>query len=285
MKLFRTHKFLSVVLITVVCGCSQTKFSPVDASSNTSLNDGHNDTGGGQTCSTNQISVSRPAKVLFVVDQSGSNVQGADGLSSVGTDPDKKFRLSVLQKFYNDYSKKENVSWGLAAFNNGQAKNLMQNSLGITVPFSSKASDFKNAITTFSKRSDVGGTPYKSALNLITGIIALDRLSAPAHVIYLVVFLTDGYPTDYCASDLSSSNCTGPTLNQKIFDDVVAIKNLVPDSVQLSTAYYGLPDTSAANRLQQMALAGSGQFVDTNKSTGVQLNDLIKVEQEVCVPK
>lgn len=236
-------------------------------------------------CGPNQVKVTRPTRVLFVVDQSGSNVNGPYEAPGMATDPQKTFRTTVMQDFYQSNQGKTNLSWGLDVFNNQAAANLMKNSSGVAVPFSSSAINFNNAMSLFVQRTDVGDTPYKAALNLVKQTISNDMPTAPKYVNYLIAFMTDGYPTDYCPGGPSEVSCIGHIMEANIDADVKAIKDMASGSVQFSTVYYGKADSDAAKRLQRMAQIGGGDFIDTNTTTHVNLNDILEVEQEVCVEK
>lgn len=234
-------------------------------------------------CGPDQVKVTRPTRVLFVVDQSGSNINGPYEAPGMATDPQKTFRTGVMQEFYQSNQSKANLSWGLTVFNGTSAKNLMKHS-GSTVPFSSSANDFSAALTSFTQRTDVGQTPYKAALSLVKQTITNDIATAPKYVNYLVAFITDGYPTDYCPT-VSEEGCPGQIMDSSIDSDLQAVVDAAKGSVQFSTVYYGKPDSDAAKRLQRMAGIGSGEFIDTNTTSHVNLNDIMEVEQEVCVEK
>jgi von Willebrand factor type A domain len=240
--------------------------------------------GPGIECRKDQVKINRPTRVLFIVDQSGSNVNGPYEAPGVASDAKKKFRGDVMSQFYQANRSKTNLSWGLTVFNATSALNLLTDSSNKVVPFSTVPNDFNNAFTRFLSREDVGHTPYKAALSLAKQMIEGDKTSAPQHVSYLVVFMTDGYPTDYCpkSSDLT---CPGKILENKIDADVKAISDIIPGDIQFSTVYYGKSDSEAAKRLNRMAKIGSGQFVDTNTTKEVKLDDILNVDKEVCVEK
>ena len=273
---------LTFAVAMTVGACAKVDFAPgtPDASLATSI-----DPVKTVVCGPNQVKVTRPTRVLFVVDQSGSNVNGPYEAPGVATDPQKTFRTNVMQDFYQSNQGKVNLSWGLNVFNNGSAVNLMKNSSNVAVPFSSSAANFNSALTLFINRDDVGDTPYKAALNLIKQSITNDLPTAPKYVNYLIAFMTDGYPTDYCPGGPSQVSCPGQIMESAIDTDVAAVVNAAAGSVQFSTVYYGTPDSSAAKRLQRMAAEGGGDFVDTNTTSHVNLNDILEVEQQVCVEK
>lgn len=274
---------LSATVIMTMAACAKMEFAPVEQMADKSL--AIVDPGKTIVCGPNQVKIARPTRVLFVVDQSGSNVNGPYEAPGQATDPQKSFRLQVMREFYQANQSKANLSWGLNVFNGTAAANLMTSSGGQSVPFSPLASDFNNALVSFNSRSDVGVTPYRAALNMVKQVISADLPTAPAHVSYLVAFLTDGYPTDYCPNSPTEVSCAGRILESQIDADVQSIANLGNGAVQFSTVYYGKPDSDAAKRLSRMAVIGGGEFVDTNTNVHVSLNDILSVEKEVCVEK
>lgn len=270
---------LSIAATMMVSACAKVDFAPAVAEQAATSVDPVKTV----VCGPNQTKVTRPTRVLFVVDQSGSNINGPYEAPGQATDPQKTFRTGVMQEFYQSNQSKATLSWGLTVFNDTSATNLMKHS-GSTVPFSSTSNDFSSALTSFTQRTDVGQTPYKAALNLVKQTITNDMATAPKYVNYLVAFITDGYPTDYCPTP-STTGCPGQIMDSSIDTDLRAVITAAKGSIQFSTIYYGKPDSDAAKRLQRMAGIGGGEFVDTNTTSHVNLNDIMEVEQEVCVEK
>ncbi len=259
-------------LLVFLCGCSGVNFTPTNLEKTSALS----------TCTTSAEKVDRPTRVLFLVDQSGSNINGPYDLPGQATDPIKTFRLGVMSAFFELNEHKSNISWGLSVFNNVSAENLTLDSLGSGIPFSQTAADFSQALLRFSARADVGGTPYRAAFLKAKELIQADFPTSPEHVAYLIAFLTDGYPTDYCPGGPSEVLCPGRLLESQIDSDLNDVLSIAPDAIQFSTVYYGKPDSTAAQRLKRMADLGKGEFVDTNFTSHVNLNDLLEVEKTVC---
>ncbi|MES3037576.1 MAG: vWA domain-containing protein [Bdellovibrionota bacterium] len=228
-------------------------------------------------CQPGQVKVTRPSRVLFIVDQSGSNLNGPFENPAKGTDPQKTFRTTVMNDFVSTNKDKAHVSWGLTVFNGSSAQSLVSAD-SKEVPFSNVA-DFGSALDLFKARKDSGDTPYKAALKKALQYVATDLISAPKNTAYLIAFITDGFPTDYCPG--FSNNCPGQVEEHLIDADVRKISKL-NKNVKFSTVYYGEPNGEATARLQRMADAGNGQFVDSNVSSKIDLNDIIEIEQEVC---
>ncbi len=232
-------------------------------------------------CAPGLVKVTRPTRVLFLVDASGSNLNGPYEYPLQPTDPFKLFRLKVMNDFVTTNSSKGHVTWNLSVFNDSKAQSMMSPLL--TTPFGS-VSDFNTAVKTFSKRYDYGRTPYRPALELAQQYIEKDILTAPKETAYLIAFMTDGYPTDYCQNGISEFLCPGKILEHEIDADVRRIVRMNPRNIKFSTVYYGKPDGDSASRLRRMADKGFGEFVDANVTSNIDLNDFMLIEQEVCVP-
>ncbi|MGE0631277.1 MAG: hypothetical protein AB7O96_02640 [Pseudobdellovibrionaceae bacterium] len=243
--------------------------------SNGNGSNGNNGNGNGQQCdsSIGDTEITKPVKVLFVVDQSGSNLSGAGvGPDAVGTDPNKTFRLNVIQDFYNRHHQKSHLSWGFISFGDSSAKAFINAGSTAYPVFSNNSDSFAQAIQTFKGKGDSGMTPYKSALGMIQDLIKYDMSLSSTESNYLVAFITDGVPSDYCADHLA--NCAG--VEDAIDQDLKEVTKL-SKKIQFGTVYYGGEDISAVNRLQRMAKVGGGQFVDANKTSVISLDDVIRV--------
>ncbi|MCB0411659.1 MAG: hypothetical protein KDD22_03990, partial [Bdellovibrionales bacterium] len=130
--------------------------------------------------------------------------------------------------------------------------------------------------------TDELGTPYKAAFNFIRETIKKDLLTADEKTQYLVAFITDGYPTDYCPDPVGIPNCKNDFDESVMFNDLKTVLKTAKDRIQFGAVYYGPPDEKAAARLRKMADLGGGQFVDTNKDDGIKLDDVITVPKPSC---
>lgn len=225
------------------------------------------------TCQPGTTTTTKPTKFLFVVDQSGSNLTGPYEHPGVATDPQKVFRFGVINDFFMKQGNKAYVNWGFITFHTTTAQGLIGS---VDHPIFSDKKAMAVALQTFLATPDAGDTPYKAALQMAHDMIQQDMASSVVPFQYWIAILTDGYPTDYC-SDPTQVSCPGGVLENQIDSDVQNIINLSPQSVQMSAVYYGLPDATAASRLQRMARVGGGQFVDTNVTKVITLDDVIKV--------
>lgn len=226
------------------------------------------------SCTPGTTTVARPTKVLFLVDQSGSNVTGPTEHPGEASDSLKSFRFGAINEFFTQHSSKINLGWGFLSFHEDVANGLI---LSGGLPAFSNSSAMSSALQTFSGSTDVGATPYRAAIQAAAQMIARDIAAAPnVHALYRLAFLTDGYPSDYCL-DTSKTYCPGETNEVQMMSDLQALINLAPNSIKLSTIYYGWPDSSATTRLQNMARAGGGQFVDASSSKSIHLDDVLEV--------
>jgi len=277
----RTKMLQLAVMGSVLLGlglfqnCSGVGFSAgQDNSSNNGLGNGGNATGNltQNSCNNNQLQQSTtPIKIILVVDVSGSNQGDA---SSPGTDPGKVARAGSIQAFFNDYGAKANFNWAFITFQNASASAILNNAGNNQQPeFTSNPQLMQAAITYFENNvPDNGQTPYKAAIQMATGLIQNDGADT-AQTKYIVVFLSDGMPTDYQS-------------DSQIYSDVTALVNLKPGRISFNTVFYGQPDPSASSRLNMMANAGSGQFLDTN-ATGNKdflINNVVTVPGSQCTP-
>lgn len=233
-------------------------------------------------CEPGQVVVVRPMKILFLVDQSGSNINGPFEHPGQATDPLKTFRYGVTDEFFQQHGSKQYLSWGFITFNGTSANGVINSGLPANPVFTSDPSVAAQSLITFKNSTDVGNTPYKAALNKARTLIQQDIASSLVQTDYRVVMITDGYPTDYCPGGAGVTYCPGAILESQIDADVLSIVNLAPTRIQINQVYYGFPDAGATARLQRMAMIGQGQYVDTNTSLEVHLDDLIEVEQPVC---
>src|SRR4051812_27755046 len=118
-KMF-ARMFLFAAVILTSAACSQVNFTPTDPNAmNGSQSTGPSGPGGpgGTTCSGSLGTTHVLTKMLFIVDQSGSN-QSAAGctVSATCTDPGKRMRGGSIQSFFNDYGSKTNFQWSFDVF-------------------------------------------------------------------------------------------------------------------------------------------------------------------------
>lgn len=227
------------------------------------------------TCRTTNVSQQRPVNVIFLVDQSGSNLNGPYEHPGEATDPQKTLRMRIMSDFLGQHAGKANLRWSLITFNENSANALVANG---------SANAMNSALGTFSRTTDVGKTPYRAALQMAQQAIAANSASANPNSLTLIAFITDGYPTDYCPGGLAEYECPGRIMESALDADVANLVSTSAGTVQMGTVYYGAQDSAASARLQRMAVRGGGQFVDLNRAGIIDLNDVIEVPQTVCDP-
>ncbi len=215
-----------------------------------------------------------PTKVLFVVDMSSSNQGVSFGSKySPGSDDNKVMRAGVISTFLEHYQNNANFSWGFITFNDSTAKNIISG-LPKNQIFTNNPNKMHDAIQYFQRQSDQGETPYQAALSLVYKGLANDPdLGLKEKANYIIVFLSDGVPTDY-SSDLAGQ--------KKLMADVRRIFELSPEKITFNAVYYGPTNPSASTRLKQMSLIGKGLFLDTNLNPAGKDFD---IEDVIEIPK
>lgn len=232
-------------------------------------------------CEPGQVEVIKPVKVLFVVDQSGSNLTGT-ATDSTPTDPLKEFRLKVMQDFYQQHSGKDHLSWGFISFLGYDAHAFINDGADTSPVFARDPVTISTAVTNFMATPDTGRTPYKSALAMIENLITKDIALSSAQSDYLIAFITDGVPSDYCPGSPAQWLCPGQIRDNLLDQDLNRIIALAPSRIQFGTVYYGPTDADASGRLARMAQMGGGQFVDANSNSEIKLNDVISIPKPIC---
>ncbi len=254
-------KRLSLLVLIALSGCNETGFTPSKASSLAQSNPTPT-----PTCKITIGSSNKDIRILFMLDNSGSTNQ---------TDPSQAIRVQTIQKFNADYGGKSNLTYYLgyfmgttasmfnmldARFENGLASNAIGNSAQLTT-----------ALTAYDAVPPNGNTPYKAAFNSIEGTIKAD-IATGAKQDYVVVFMSDGQPTDIASPVTTNLN--------SLVNSLKSVASGASAGLSLSTVYFGpATDTTSISNLQGMATLGGGQFVDTNKlaAGGLVINDIINI--------
>ena len=228
-----------------------------------------------------------------MVDTSGSNKNAS--LNSkreviMPTDPDKEsgFRASVLRDFTDRFRHKTNFNWGMTTFSNGASTALINQNSNLQLPiFANSPGYMDTALTAFRYQADTGDTPYGKALALAAKAIANDpdkNKTGYDSPTYFVIFVTDGFPTDYYKD--VDSNGDGKIdekddewefQESQMNTDLNNLLAAAPGKVNLSTIFYGQKnDPVAISLLQNMASRGGGQFANVNVTTSnFKIEDVI----------
>lgn len=263
-------KLFTLILLPILLllsACAKSNFTESPSISN-----------GASKCETNLVDKPQPTNILFIVDQSGSNVNGPFEKPGAGTDPKKLLRFGILNSFIAQHGFKSHLNWNLITFSDTNARSLVTD---LANSFTNRLAFIIAALDLFMKKEDKGNTPYRSALTLAKKLIDQDKKDSD-ELTTLIAFITDGYPTDYCSGGSSEVFCPGRVLEGQIDADVKALLGASAGKVQFSTVYYGPKDSEATQRLARMAQVGGGQFVDLNESSKIDLNDVIQVPEKVC---
>ncbi len=263
-------KLFSLILLPILVllsACAKSNFTESPAGTNT-----------GVSCETNLVDKPLPTNILFMVDQSGSNLNGPFEKPGMGTDPKKLLRFGIMNSFIAQHGSKKHLNWNIISFAGDKAKSLVSD---ISNSFTNTLSFIIRALDLFMSSKDVGNTPYKAALLEAKRLIEKDKKDSE-EMTTLIAFITDGYPTDYCPGGTGELFCPGKVLENQIDTDVRAILDASAGKVQFSTVYYGPRDLEASQRLARMAQVGGGQFIDLNDSSDIDLNDVIQVPEKVC---
>lgn len=293
-----SRRFLSIMLmLPLLAACSKVGFSqesspPVNTSGNpTPPGAGDPDAPGtdtgikGTPVCQDIPALSRDTRIIYIVDQSGSNrvstknngvnvcEQGDTGCKPP-TDPNKTFRGTAIQKFFDKYQSKANFSWSFLTFAGNSANTLIGSSASTAI--TSDQGAYQGAINTFMATQDDGGTPYKKALQLAKEVISKDPgLNGSRAPQYAVVFVSDGFPSDYGTS-------TGAAASSAMEADINALVNAAPGSerrITLSTIYYGqVQDPEAIKLLTAMAGKGGGRFANAENVNDLEIDDVIPAE-------
>lgn len=244
--------YLGVSTLTVLFfqNCSKASFSQADGASTNAPQGGHS----ANSCHDELIASKVPIKTMFVVDMSGSNYENAD-TGEAGSDRTRFMRGGAIRQYFKDYKAKPNFSWGFIGFQGTTAMAFINSGTITSAKFASAASSMDTALGMFDSLIDDDKTPYRAAIQMAKNAINLDASSSDTK--YIVVFLSDGLPTDYANSSSGDS---------QLASDVQALVNIRPGKISFNTVYYGEVDADASGRLQMMSSAGGGQFLDTNNN-------------------
>lgn len=215
-------------------------------------------------------SVNRNLRIIFMVDDSGSTKT---------TDPNDTNRVATVQNFINTYGSKTNLTYSYSYFgDNASTYSISGNNFGSSAAnVFGDAADAQSALNKFEALpvGGAGSTNYDNAFSRIKNIISADDPSQNDQS-YVVVFMSDGQPTDLGSGATNQIN--GIT---QLAHDLMALA--VSGRITLSTVYFGpATDTQAQNNLQTMAALGSGQFVNTNTTTSFSIDNLITVPGTAC---
>ncbi|MEO0334894.1 MAG: VWA domain-containing protein [Pseudomonadota bacterium] len=220
------------------------------------------------------------SKVLFIVDKSGSKLNGG-GVAGEGNDPDDVRRADNIQSFLDRNRGTPFQEYGYIAFGvdtNRAEAYINDGDLGS--PIFSDEEALQDAIDLHRAEPDDGCTPYLTALSLAELAIENDIDSNPNEdATYNIFFLSDGFPNDAnAAQNCGSTTAVTDEPTDPYLRAVQDIVDIAPDRIFLSTAYYATPENdpgrAAARGLSYMAQAGQGTFTDLLDSDVLEFNQI-----------
>lgn len=223
-----------------------------------------------EICAEPPIASDAIIKVLFLIDTSGSNCT-QNGIppacDSSGTDPDKSYRLGLMQNFVSSHISQPNISYGAITFSGTVALPMITDGSGKAI-FTNSASIVNTGFDAFKNLKDTGATPYKAALKLAKETIQDDITQSTKAANYFVVLVSDGMPTDYGL----------PIDQNQINADVKTLVELGP-RITVSGIYYNpLNVTQDAAVIQSIVGAGGGGYSNTNiEGKNVPLEQIISL--------
>lgn len=211
-------------------------------------------------------------RILFMVDNSDSTTL---------TDPDQNVRIKTIQEFIKKYGAKQNFTYAFGMFCGESGGGFLYDSgthafgSNANAPFLNSAG-LSQALMTFDTLNTCGRTPYMSAFNILQNAIVNDTSTSTEKWKYIIVFMSDGMPTD-----LGSDNST---IDTNLTNLLTNLKQSVVNhgsAVSISAVYFGPEstsnDTAAVAHVQLIANLGKGQFVDTNVNGDLSIDDVLTI--------
>lgn len=265
----RARIYIAITLLAVMASfqnCANTNFGASGDPSRVGFGEGEFDGNYGEVlalCNRNSFqTVTKKLKIILVVDNSGSTLQ---------TDP-QKFRQASVDDLITKYAAKANFSWQLILFNGSTARALINNG-NTNSPIFSDVAGARTALNVFSAERAAGETPYLAALSRAEDAIRLDpELNGPEAPLYVVMFMSDGQPTDSNTSQILAAETN--------------LLNRAAGRISLNSLYFGSDNsTQAMDRLKQMSDLGKGQFTNiTSGKAFVRIDDISIIPQSGCAP-
>lgn len=170
-----------------------------------------------------------------------------------------------MDTFVSENSNNEYIQWGLVVFNSTSARAILNSGNQNSPVFTESESEMMAGIDKVRSEADNGGTPYGSALNLARQAIVNDMQAKPEEdSFYMIIFLSDGQPTDNFRDN-------DPALNSEI--DGIMQQN--PGRIALSTGYYGPDNYKYEKTMEGMASTGGGLYSNFRYTDRIDFEELI----------
>jgi len=193
--------------------------------------------------------------------------------STATTDPAHNYRVKTIQDFLASYGSHTNLTYSFGYFSGTTSPEWDMTSNRFQATASTIFGDstgLSNALNVYENINSSGYTPYKAAFTALTTEAQTDE-AAGVKQDYVVVFMSDGQPTDISGD-----------VHTAIISMVDHLRTTVQSNgsslLTVSSVYFGPDsDTTSIGNLKTMATEGSGQFVDTNVTQTISINDIITV--------
>ncbi|OQW51542.1 MAG: hypothetical protein A4S09_09940 [Proteobacteria bacterium SG_bin7] len=253
---------LTLLTVFIFAACSDVEFAVQDK-----VTKNGNPT---NTCTPILPQYGKNLRVSFMVDSSGS---------TFSTDPNKYYRVKVLNDFIATYGTKTNLNYSYGMFTtNFKYFNPDANSFVVNgeVPFFNSSS-LQSALDVYKNLSldRNGGTYYKRAFAGVKTNTLADIGAVGSPKSYSVVFMSDGKPEDLDSTQEAAA----------LVEDLVMSVANSGGAVRVSGVYFGpSSNNDAKNVMKAIATAGHGQFIDTNvlPQNSIDIADAISIPGEPC---
>jgi hypothetical protein len=219
-----------------------------------------------ESCTAQLQASSAELRILFMVDNSGSTKT---------TDPSHHYRAETLRTFISQFGTKSNFSYAFGYFSGGSASvydgALFTESPGVNF---GDAGFLTGAVDQYVTVGAAGDTPYHAGFATLQSLVSGDVAVNGSRYSYVIVFMSDGMPTDLPDS-----------VDSRLVELVAQLKASVPNTALTVSAVYFGPTSGAGAilNLKTIAQAGRGQFVDTNIHGTLAISDIITLPGHECV--
>ena len=203
-------------------------------------------------------------RILFMIDNSGSTAT---------TDPAHNYRVKTIQDFLGSYGSHTNLSYSFGYFSGTTSPewDMVRGQFQTTASaLFGDATGLANALNTYERIPSSGNTPYSAAFSALKNEVHADEANG-SQKDYVVVFMSDGQPTDIHGNIRTS-------IISMVDDLRTEVQSNGKSLLTVSSVYFGPEnDFTSIGNLQAMATQGSGQFVDTNITQAISIHDIISV--------
>jgi hypothetical protein len=244
---------LSSLVLSCVVGCGDVKLTPYEAPP-AALNAESK----GAFCTFDPEKKISYTNYLFIMDYSGSNGQNDSGGK----------RVKKTQQFFDSKKSAPYTRWGGIGFGT-EAQAFLNDGNKEKLKFSENIAQAEDLLKKMKAKGNasMNETNYERALSLARNGISEDLKAHPDRDDYYVLFfLSDGDPT------------VGEKNTPELVKQVEALVGLKKSRIYLSTVFYGKGGRSASfERMEKMAQAGKGKFVQIENAENINFDQLLPV--------